>query len=82
MRLKIFVPLLALLYGVTTAKTHGAFVVEADNVAAEGKAYDHFVGTPSVGGFQLSVTPSIAVGLSGNQSAFGNPANATGPDRC
>jgi hypothetical protein len=60
---------------------HATFIVEADNVAPEGKAFDHFVSTPAVNGFQLSATPSIALGLVGNQSAFGNPDNATGPDR-
>jgi hypothetical protein len=58
-----------------------AFIVEADNVAPAGKAFDHFVSTPAGTGFQLSVTPSTALGLAGNQSAFGNPANSTGPDR-
>lgn len=60
-----------------------AFVVEADNDndPVVGKAFDHFVSTSTGSGFQLSVTPSQAVGLSGNQSAFGNPDNVTGPDR-
>jgi hypothetical protein len=56
-----------------------AWIVEADNVAPAGKANDHFAATPA-NGFQLSGTPSTALGLAGNQSAFGNPANSTGPD--
>ncbi len=53
-----------------------AFIVEADNVAPAGKANDHF----SSLGHQFSSAASSAAGLIGNQSAFGNPTNATGPD--
>jgi hypothetical protein len=56
-----------------------AFIVEADNVAPAGKANDHFAATPA-NGFSLTTTFSTAAGLTGNQSAFGNPANSTGPD--
>jgi hypothetical protein len=68
---------LVAIFGFTTA--HAAFIVEADNVAPAGKANDHFAATPA-NGFSLSTVASSAVGLAGNQSAFGNPANATGPD--
>ncbi len=54
------------------ASAQAAFIVEADNVAPAGKANDHFTAT----GFSLTTTPSTAVGLSGNQSAFGNPGAA------
>ncbi len=57
--------------------THAAFIVEADNVAPAGKANANF----SSLGHSFSTTPSFAAGLSGNQSIFGNPANATGPDQ-
>jgi hypothetical protein len=67
---------LALMAGTTNA----AFIVEADNVAPAGKANANFASTPPGTGFSLTATPSTAVGLAGNQSAFGNPANATGPD--
>jgi hypothetical protein len=53
-----------------------AWIVEADNVAPAGKANDHF----SSLGHSLSTGFSTAAGLTGNQSAFGNPANSTGPD--
>ena len=56
-----------------------AFIVEADNVAPAGKAFDHFAATPA-NGFSLTTAASTALGLTGNQSAFGNPANSTGPD--
>jgi hypothetical protein len=68
---------LLVLAAVGTAEA--AWIVEADNVAPAGKANDHFAATPA-NGFGLSSTPSTAVGLTGNQSAFGNPANSTGPD--
>ena len=58
------------------ANVHAAFIVEADNVAPAGKASDHF----SSQGHSLTTAFSTAAGLSGNQSAFGNPDNATGPD--
>jgi hypothetical protein len=58
-----------------------AFIVEPDNVAPAGKANDHFSSLPAGTGFSLTATPSTAVGLQGNQSAFGNPANSTGPDQ-
>lgn len=64
-------------FGMATAQA--AFIVEADNAAPAGKAFDHF-STPLPGGFSLSTVASTAVGLAGNQSAFGNPADATGPD--
>jgi hypothetical protein len=70
----------ALLAACAPPTVRAAFVVEADNVVPVGKAFDHFVSTPSGTGFSLSATPSTALGLAGNQSAFGNPANATGPD--
>jgi hypothetical protein len=76
-----FVVVVAIIYISAPATTIAAFVVEADNVAPEGKAFDHFVSTPPGSGFQLSAAASTALGLTGNQSAFGNPANATGPDR-
>jgi hypothetical protein len=57
-----------------------AFIVEPDNVAPAGKANDHFSALPATG-FSLSATPATAVGLTGNQTAFGNPANSTGPDQ-
>jgi PEP-CTERM motif len=63
--------------GLATAQA--AFIVEADNVDPAGKANDHFAATPA-GGFSLTATASTAAGLTGNQSAFGNPANADGPD--
>jgi hypothetical protein len=69
--------LLAAAVGVPTAQA--AFIVEADNVAPAGKANDHFAATPATG-FSLTTSFSTAAGLAGNQSAFGNPANATGPD--
>jgi hypothetical protein len=56
--------------------SQAAFIVEADNVAPAGKANDHF----SSLGHQLSSGFSTAAGLIGNQSAFGNPTNSTGPD--
>jgi hypothetical protein len=62
-------------------QSDAAFIVEADNVAPAGKANDHFSSLPPGTGFSLSTTPSTAVGLIGNQSAFGNPANSTGPDQ-
>jgi hypothetical protein len=58
-----------------------AFIVEPDNVAPAGKANDHFSSLPAGTGFSLTATPSTAVGLTGDQSAFGNPANSTGPDQ-
>src|SRR5690242_19387377 len=62
--------------------SQAAFIVEPDNVASPvGKAFDHFSSLPAGTGFSLSTTPSTAVGLQGNQSAFGNPANSTGPDQ-
>lgn len=66
-----------LMVAIAPGTADSAFVVEADNVAPAGKASDHF----SSLGFQLSTTPSTALGLTGNQSAFGNPTNNTGPDR-
>ncbi|MEX2309032.1 MAG: PEP-CTERM sorting domain-containing protein [Pirellulales bacterium] len=60
----------------TLNRVEAAFIVEADNVAPAGKAFDHF----SSLGHSLSSGFSTAAGLIGNQSAFGNPANATGPD--
>jgi hypothetical protein len=71
--------LLALTCGM--AATHAAFIVEADNVAPAGKASDHFTSVPAGTGFSLSTAVSQAAGLAGNQSAFGNPANGTGPDQ-
>jgi hypothetical protein len=71
--------LVAISCGIAT--THAAFIVEADNVAVAGKANDHFTSLPAGTGFSLTPTPSTAVGLAGNQSAFGNPANGTGPDQ-
>src|SRR5687768_747470 len=68
---------MAVTLGLSTA--HAAFIVEPDNVAPAGKANDHFAATPA-GGFSLTASPSSAAGLAGNQSAFGNPANSTGPD--
>ena len=60
---------------------HGAFIVEPDNDGSPvGKANDHFAATPATG-FSLTATAGTAVGLTGNQTAFGNPANSTGPDR-
>jgi hypothetical protein len=68
----------ALLAAVLCAvSAHAAFIVEADNVAPAGKANDHF----SSLGHGLSTGFSTAAGLTGNQSAFGNPTNATGPDQ-
>jgi hypothetical protein len=56
-------------------------MVEPDNVATPaGKANDHFASTPAGTGFSLTATPSNAVGTTADQSAFGNPANSTGPD--
>jgi hypothetical protein len=63
----------------SAAPVRAAFIVEADNVAPAGKANDHFSAAVA-GGFSLSTGLSSAVGLAGNQSAFGNPADATGPD--
>jgi hypothetical protein len=60
-------------------QSDAAFIVEADNVAPAGKANDHFSAVPA-NGFGLSSGFSTAAGLIGNQSAFGNPANSTGPD--
>ena len=68
------------LLAVATPASQAAFIVEADNVAGPiGKASDHFAATPATG-FSLTASASTAVGLTGNQSAFGNPANTTGPD--
>jgi hypothetical protein len=59
-----------------------AFIVEPDNVAGpDGKANDHFSSLPAGTGFSLTATASSAVGLQANQTAFGNPANSTGPDQ-
>jgi hypothetical protein len=69
----------AILVALGLSNANAAFIVEADNVAPAGKANDHFSALPA-NGFSLS-TASTAVGLAGNQSAFGNPANATGPDQ-
>ena len=66
-------------YGAPAARA--AFIVEADNVAPAGKANGNFSSLPPGTGFSLSATPSAAAGLAGNQSIFGNPANATGPDQ-
>jgi hypothetical protein len=59
-----------------------AWIVEADHQPVTGKAHDHFDALPPGDGvgYGLSSTPSTAFGLAGNQSAFGNPANSTGPD--
>ena len=71
----------SLFASLSLATAQGAFIVEPDNAGAPvGKANDHFAATPATG-FSLTATPSAAVGLTGNESAFGNPANATGPDR-
>jgi hypothetical protein len=71
-----------LVVGLAVSPARAAWIVEADHVAAAGKAHDHFDATPPGDGvgYGLSGTPSTAVGLIGNQSAFGNPANSTGPD--
>jgi hypothetical protein len=59
-----------------------AFIVEPDNVASPvGKANDHFSSLPAGTGFSLTTAASSAVGLQANQTAFGNPANSTGPDQ-
>lgn len=65
----------------SAVSARAAFIVEADNAAPAGKANGNFSSVPAGTGFSLSSTPSTALGLSGNQSAFGNPANATGPDQ-
>jgi hypothetical protein len=78
MRLFQLITLCALV-ALTASTAQAAFIVEADNVAPAGKANDHFAATPATG-FSLSTAVSTAVGLAGNQSAFGNPANSTGPD--
>jgi hypothetical protein len=72
---------LALLIHASATTTHAAFVVEADNSGPlTGKAFDHFVSNPPGTGFSLSSSPSQAVGLQGDNSAFGNPTPAV-PDR-
>jgi hypothetical protein len=76
-RLAVLVVATITVTAVSVAKA--AFIVEADNVAPAGKANDHFAATPATG-FSLTAAPSTAAGLTGNQSAFGNPANSTGPD--
>src|SRR6478736_9477733 len=59
-----------------------AFIVEPDNAGSPtGKANDHFSSLPAGTGFSLTAAPSSAVGLTGNETAFGNPANSTGPDQ-
>ena len=79
MRLTRWTSLCALV-ALTASTAQAAFIVEADNVAPAGKANANFSSVPPGTGFSLSATPSAAAGLSGNQSIFGNPANATGPD--
>ena len=85
MRLTGFWRLLAIIatLTLTAPSANAAFVVEADNDPAGtlGKANGNFSSLPPGTGFSLSATPSTAAGLAGNQSAFGNPANTTGPDR-
>jgi hypothetical protein len=72
---------LCALVALAASTAQAAFIVEADNVAPAGKANGNFSSLPAGTGFSLSTTPSAAAGLAGNQSAFGNPANATGPDQ-
>ena len=81
-RFQNLLALLALLTSAVAANlAQAAFIVEADNVAVAGKANGNFSSLPAGTGFSLSATPSFAAGLAGNQSIFGNPANATGPDQ-
>jgi len=76
-------PILALIAGAILYPACGnaAFIVEPDNVAPAGKANDHFASLPAGTGFSLTATVGTAVGLTANQTAFGNPANSTGPDQ-
>ena len=80
MRLRLCIGTALCLFAIGLSTARAAFIVEADNVAPAGKANDHFVSTPPGTGFSLTTAFSTAAGLIGNQSAFGNPANTTGPD--
>jgi hypothetical protein len=81
--MRVSIASLALIAGtiLSPAIAGAAFIVEPDNVAPAGLANNHFASTPAGTGFSLTATASTAVGLTGNQSAFGNPANSTGPDQ-
>jgi hypothetical protein len=81
--MKKLAPILALIAGTILypACANAAFIVEPDNVAPVGLANDHFASLPAGTGFSLTATAGTAFGLTANQSAFGNPANSTGPDQ-